>query len=285
MAVEKELWLPIIKEGMTPNTAFISRSVDLSENVDNNTLHAAEEGVEPNVFIDNTVYPVPVVQRVDTPLDLPLHTFDSENTVVRNIEEKESAYGKMESVVRGHRRSIVKKTSLHAAYNWCPLQDSPFTPVIETAGSMNAFGVKRATFEDFLVLEAKFRDMDVDMDSMVIILNSIHLADLRAEDLKLYKQILSDKKLFSFSLFTYSKLPYFDTTTKAKKAFGAIPGANDTQASICYCDTEVWRASGSTDMFVTYKSPGERGDVLGFQQRFSAYSFRNKYIGAIYSGK
>jgi hypothetical protein len=285
MPVEKELWLPIIKEGMTPNTAFISRSVDLSENVDNNILHAAEEGVEPNVFIDNNVYPVPIVQRVDTPLDLPLHTFDSENTPVRNIEEKESAYGKMESVIRGHRRAIIKKTSMHAAHNWCPLQDSALTPVIATAGAVNASGVKRASFEDFLQLEAKFRALDVDMDSLVVVLNSVHLADLQAEDLKLYKQILAEKKLFSFSLFTYSKLPYFDTTAGQKKAFGSVPGANDTQASICYCDTEVWRASGETKMFVQYNDPKERGDVVGFQQRFSAYSFRNKYIGAIYSGK
>lgn len=285
MAIERELWLALIKEGMVPDTSFLSRSVNMDEHVENNILHLAEAGVDPDVLIDNDTFPVPAAKREDIPLELPLHTFDTKNTIVRNIEEKESAYGKMESVARSHRNALIKKTAAFAAHNWCPTETGTFTPVLETAGAVNASGVKRVSFEDFLTMEARFRDLDVDMSTMVAVLSSVHLADLRAEDIKLYKEIMSSGKLFSFSLFTFSRLPYFDTATKKKKAFGSVPGATDTQASLCYCDQEVFRASGSAEVFVKYKDPAERGDVIGFQQRFSAYSIRNKYIGAIYSGK
>lgn len=285
MAIEKELWIAMIKEGMVPDTSFLLRSVDMTEFVEYNKLNLAEAGVDPNVLIDTTVYPVPAAQRQDIPKELLLHTFDTENTIVRNIEEKEAAYNKMDSVVKSHRNSLTKKTSMFAAYNWCPTKNADLTPVIVTEGASNKSGVKKASFEDFLQLEMRFRTLDVDMNTLVAVLNPVHLADLMAEDMKLYKEVLTSKKLFSFSLFNFNNLPYFDTTTGIKKAMGAAVVENDTQASLIYCDTEVMRAMGDTEVFAKYKDPDQRGDVLGYQQRFSAYPIRGKYIGAIYSGK
>lgn len=285
MAIEKELWLAMIKEGLVPDTSFLNRSVDMSEFVEANKLHLAEAGIDPAVLIDTDNYPVPSAQRADIPKELLLHTFDTENTIVRNIEEKESSYNKMESVIRSHRNALIKKTSAFAASNWCPAKDSDFTPVIATEGDINKSGVKKASFEDFLQMEMRFRRLDVDMNSLVAVLNPIHLADLMAEDIKLYKEVLTSKKLFSFSLFNFNNLPYFDTTTKQKKAFGSATGENDSQASLIYSDTEVMRATGDMEVFAKYKDPEQRGDVLGYQQRFTAYPIRGKYIGAIYSGK
>ncbi|WP_270544933.1 hypothetical protein [Butyricimonas paravirosa] len=285
MAIERELWLTLIKEGLVPDTSFLSRSVDMSEFVDANKLNLAEAGVDPEVLIDNDVFPVPSSQREDIPKELLLHTFDTKNTIVRNIEEKESSYSKMESVVRSHRNALIKKTSAFAAHNWCPTKNGEFTPVIASSGAVNASGVKKVGFEDFLQMEAKFRTLDVDMNTLVAVLNPVHLADLMAEDMKLYKEVLSSGKLFSFSLFTYSGLPLFDTATGNKKALGAAKGENDTQASLCYCDTEVCRAAGDMEVFIKYKDPEQRGDVIGYQQRFTALSIRGKYTGAIYSGK
>ena len=91
MAIERELWLTLIKEGLVPDTSFLSRSVDMSEFVDANKLNLAEAGVDPEVLIDNDVFPVPSSQREDIPKELLLHTFDTKNTIVRNIEEKESS--------------------------------------------------------------------------------------------------------------------------------------------------------------------------------------------------
>lgn len=286
MAIEKQIWIDLIKEGMIPDTSFLSRSVDMSELVDNNKINLAEAGVEPNVLIDNKVFPVPTASRTDIPLELPLHTFDTENTVVRNIEEKESSYAKMESVTRGHRTSLIRKTSAYAAYNWCPTQDGAFTPVMAATGQANKAGYKRVSFEDFLTMEAKFRSMDVDMNSLVAVLNAYHLADLMAEDMKLYREVLASGKLFSFTLFTFNTTAMFDATTGQKKAFGAAADpAKDAISSLVYCDTEVMRAAGTTEIFVKYKDPEQRGDVVGFQQRFTALPIRGKYIGAIYSGK
>ena len=268
-----------------PDTSFLSRSVNMDEHVHANVLHLQEAGVDPKVLVDNDVWPIPVATRDDIPLELTLHTFDTENTLVRNVEEMESSYNKMESVVRSHRNSLIKNIAKHAAYNWCPSENSDMTPVVVSVGAVNKSGLKRISFEDILTMEAKFRALDVDMDSLVVVLNSVHLADLQAEDLKLYKEVLASGKIFNSKLFTFSGLPYFDTTTGKKKAFGSAIAETDTQASLMYCETEVCLARGTTEVFVRYKDPKERGDIIGFQQRAMALPIRGKYIGAIYSGK
>ena len=283
--INKETWIALIKEGMTPATSFLSRSVDMSENVDYNTINLAEAGVDPKVIIDNTIFPVPSAQRQDTPLQLPLHTFDTENTIVRNIEEKESAYNKMESVVRSHRNALLRKTSTFAAHSWAPAAAGQLSLVVASAGAVNKSGLKAASFEDFLNMEARFMEMELDPASLVLVLNPIHRADLQAEDMKLYKEVMSSGKLFSFALFVSTVLPYYDTTTGGKKAYGAATTANDTQCSLIYSDAEVMRANGDIEVFVKYKDPAERGDIIGFQQRFTALQIRGKYTGAIYSGK
>lgn len=285
MAIERELWIEMIKEGMVPDTSFLSHSVNMDEHVRENVLHLQEAGIDPEVLVDNDVWPIPVTTRVDIPLELPLHTFDTVNTLVRNVEEKESSYNKMESVVRSHRNSLKKKISRHAAYNWCPSKDSEMTPVLVSDGAVNKAGLKRISFEDILTMEARFRALEVEMDSLVVVLNPIHLADLQAEDLKLYKEVLAAGKIFNSKLFTFPGLPYFDTTTGQKKAFGSAITATDSQASLMYCETEVCLARGDTEVFARYKDPKDRGDIIGFQQRAMALPIRGKYIGAIYSGK
>lgn len=286
MAIEKQLWIDMIMEGFIPDTSFLSRSVDMSAFVDHNKINLAEAGVDPAVLVDNTVFPVPVAQRTDTPLELPLHTFDTENTVVRNLEQMESAYDKLASVVRSHANALTRKTSAFAAHNWCPGQNNELTPVLATSGAVNAETLKAASFEDFLRMRAKFRAFDIDPASVVVVLNPSHEADLMAEDMKLYREVLSSGSLFGMALFSNSNLPYFDTTTQKKKAFGAAYDASkDTMCSLVYCDKEVMRAVGTTEVFAKYKDPEQRGDVLGYQQRFTALQIRGKYVGAIYSGK
>lgn len=284
MAIEKQIWLNMIKEGAIPNTSFLSTGVNMDEFVEFNTLNLAEAGVDPIVFIDKTD-DVGVVSREDIAIAIPLHTFDTENTLVKNIEEKESSYPKMESVVRSHRNAMLKKIAAFAAHGWTPNQNSDFTPVLIATGGVNNAGYRRLTFEDVLTFEAKYRAQDAEMGNLVMVLNSQHLADLMAEDMKLYKEILVAKKLFSFDLFDFSQTPIFNGTTGVKKAMGAAVAATDAISSFGFDKTEVMHASGDMDMFLTEKDPKRRGDIVGFQKRFTAQSIRNKGIGAIYSPK
>ena len=89
MAIEKQIWISMLMEGFYPNRTFLARSVDMTAMVEYNKINLAEAGVDPEVLVDNTTFPVPTASRSDTALELPLHTFDTKNTVVRNVEAME----------------------------------------------------------------------------------------------------------------------------------------------------------------------------------------------------
>ncbi len=283
MAIAKQIWVDQIMEGFYPADSFMTQSRDLSALVEYNKINLAEAGVTPNVLVDNTSYPVATASRTDTPLELALKTLDTENTVVRNVEEMESAYNKMESVIYGHRMALRTKSAQLAAFNWAPLQKADYNPVLVAQSTeYNAKGYKKLSFQDILDLEAEFDLLEVPEEGRIILLHPIHKKDLMGEDLKLYKQILTDKKVFSFSLFVSTLTPLY-TALGVKQDFGSAKTATSAISTIAWHKDEVMRADGTTEPFVKYKDPEQRGDVIGFQKRFVALPFRSKYMGAIYS--
>lgn len=285
MAIEKEIWSAILKENFIPDTSFLSRSVNMSEFVEYDKIHLAEAGVDPKVLLDNAIFPVPASQRTDTPLEIALHTLDTENTIVRNLEEMQSSYPKMDSVVRGHRMALQRKCAAMAAHNWSPTTAGKLNPVRLATGAVDSkTGHQAITFEDVMRLRAWFLAQDVPLDSLVIVMNADHETDLMLEDANRYRAVMETGKLFGIKYFTTSLLPTY-TANGVKKAMGAAPIAGDKQSLLMYCDTEVMHAMGSTQVFAKYKDPGERGDVIGFQQRFTALPIRGKYTASLLSTK
>lgn len=282
MPIDKQLWTDIILEQPIQPDDFLSESEDVSSLVEYDILHLAEAGVEPEVFVDNDTYPVGIVSREDVPKEIPLHTLDTKNTVVRNVEQMQSSYDKMQSMTRGHNNALTRKRRALAAFNWCPLQDGEFTPVLEATGEL-VNGRRRLTFDDLDTLETKFETLEVDMSQLRLALTPEHKADLKAENRKLYKECMKDGQIGRFKVYTYPHLPLFDVSTKKKQAFGSAKGENSSMASIAWIKTEVVRATGTTEPFHREKDPEARGDIIGYQQRFTALPMRNKYIGAIYS--
>lgn len=65
MALNKEVWIDQIKEGFYPDDSFLNKVSDHSEFVDNHKLHIASAGIDPQVLINNTTYPITVVGRGD----------------------------------------------------------------------------------------------------------------------------------------------------------------------------------------------------------------------------
>lgn len=285
--LNKEIWLPEIMEGFYPDNSFLKESRDLSAFVDNNKINLAEAGINPNVLVNNTTYPVPMSERVDTPLEIELDYFDTENTVIRNAKKAELSYDKLASVVYGHRQALMVYFMKKAAHAYAPTANGTFTPVLKTTGADDGTGHRKLTFEDLMRLEDAFDEADMGAEGRNLVLSVKHLTHLRNEDMKLYKEMLKDNQILSFKLHRLATkhLPVFDSVTGAKKAYGAAVGANDTISSLAFHKDEVMRADGDLDMFSVLKDPEARGDIIGFQKRGIAMPLRNKGIGSIYSEK
>jgi hypothetical protein len=283
--LNKEIWLPEIMEGFYASDMFLSECRDMTSFVSNDTINLAEAGVNPDVLLNNTSYPISYANRTDTPLALPLDTYDTENTLVQSIEIAELAYDKRASVLYGHQQALKMFVMERAAFRIAPATNAELTPLLATTGANDGLGRRALTFADIATLQRRFNDAEVPAEGRVLVLSSKHSEDLQNADRVLYNQLMTGGTLYGFKVYYLAgkRLPRYNHTTGAKVAWQAAAGATDSPASIAFHKDEVMRADGTVDIFVREKDPELRGDVMGLQKRALYMPIRNKGIAAIYS--
>ena len=288
--LNKQIWISQIMEKFYPEASFLNYAKDMTENVDFDKINLADCGFDPAVLVNNTTYPIAVVQRDDTPLTIELDLFETENTLVRSPEAVELAYNKLESVIYGHRMALRSKTGQKAAHAFAPSSDTANTPVLITTGDNNGEGFKRLIPEDILRLKKKYDLLDVPYDNRYLVLDPNHVEDLILYDLKAFKDITDFKngepnRFAGFNILQYTKTPKYNVTTRVKLPWGAIGDVNTTFASFSFSSDEVMKADGTVNMFERVNDPELRATIVGFDKRFIALPIRNKAIGAIIAGK
>jgi hypothetical protein len=283
--VQKEIWTDIILEKFYPESSFLNEARDMSYLVDFNTINLAEAGATPTAVVDgNFPSADTIAQRTDTAKAISLQTIDTTTTHVKNVEQMESSYDKMSSVVYGHKMEILRTATKLAAWNYAPTSDATDTPVIACTGATNGNQGRKLTFADVLSLMLKFNQLDIPSEGRILVLNPYHEANLIEADIAMYRGVLQSNLLFGFKLYRTSITPYYISSTGVKTAYAATPvSGTDVVSSFAFHKDEVMKAIGSVDMFARYKDPGYKGDLINFQMRFLAKSLRTKAYAAVYS--
>ena len=286
----KEIWISRLMEKYYPIAPWLSRAQDFTALVENNTIHLGEIGVDPTVLINNTTYPVPFAERADVPLALSLDYYDTQGVVIRNAEQMQLAYNKLDTVIRQHGHALAKAQSAKAAWNFAPAANSTFTPVFTTKGypkTSYAAGARLPfSLDRIIAAEQAFDALDIPAGNRVLVLCTQHKQDLLAQDVNLFKGFTDFKngmvgQLYGFDIYTTSQCPTYNGTTLQKNAYGAATAGTDAVCSFFFVADEVMHARGTMDMFSRLRDPEAKGDIVNFQQRFVALSIRNKYLGAI----
>lgn len=275
-----EAWIPGIKENPIPDNSFVYASVDLSEYVDNNTLHLAEAGLDPEVYEDyfeGNENPLPVATIVDTPSEVVLKTYSTAQTRHRKLQDAELQYNRQESILKRHRKSLAKDFGRRASFEWTPSQDDNYNKIID-------LGANGSIIDGLIDLEAFYGKHDID-GIVNICLDPDHLARIRKEDYKLYKAIKSEKgmDLYGMKIYGYSKNPIF-TGAGLKKPLGSVLEAGDRRSSFTWVTDEVFRCHGDVEMYSKLGDPGLQADTISFAQRGLVGKIRAKspkYLGAI----
>ncbi len=278
--LQKEVWVAGIQENPVPDHSFVSASTDKSEYVENNKLHLAEAGIEPGVhenYFEGNENPLPVATVEDIPNEVVLKTYSTEQTRHRNLQEVELAYNRRLSVINRHKTSLAKNIGKRAAYAWAPQSDNDYNKIL-------VLGAGDSVIDAIIDLDKFYAEHDM-VEKLNICLSPAHMAAIRKEDKKLYKEIRSEKGalLYGFKIFSYSQNPIY-TETGDKKAFGATLEATDKRCSFTWCSDEVFRCFGDTEMYATLRDSGLQADTLSFAQRALVGNIRAnnpKYLGAI----
>jgi hypothetical protein len=278
MSLQKEVWVAGIKENPIPEQSFVYASVDMSEYVENNKLHLAEAGIEPDVHEDyfaSNEDDLPLASISDIPNEVVLKTYSTERTRHRDLQECELQYNKRASVINRHKVSLAKNIGVRAAYAWSPAVDNEFNKITNLADT-------DSVIDAIIDLEAFYSDLDI-TEGLNICLTAKHMARIKKENKNLYKEILKDKEIYGFKLFRYSKNPLY-TSAGVKKPYGTVAEATDKRASFTWVTDEVFRCFGDVKMYADIGRAGSQADELSFAQRALVGKIRAnnpKYTGAI----
>ncbi len=279
--LQKELWIADLKEQPLPDTSFINQSQDFSGFVNNNTLHLAEAGVDPDVhlnYFSQNADELPIQAIDDIPHEVLLQIWSTSQTKHNNLLEAELAYDKRASVLNRHRNALAKNMAARTAYAWAAATNDANNKILN-------LGATDSVIDGIIDMQAFFRDLDLDMSNMNIILNAQHAARVRKEDAKLYKEISSEKgaSIYDFKVFFYSKTPYY-TAAGVKKPFGSTVDGTDKKSSIIWSSEEVFRCTGDVEVYATLGHSGWQADLFSMGQRALNGKIRSnapKFFGAI----
>jgi len=280
MSLQKEVWVAGIKENPIPDHSFVNASTNMSEYVENNILHLAEAGIEPTVYenwFENSENPLPLNLITDIPHQVSLNKYSSEQTRSRKLQDVELAYDKRESLINRHKTSLAKNIGKRASFAWTAAQSNAFNKVID-------LGKDDSIIDAIIDLQAFYAALDKP-EFLNICMSPLHMARIRREDLRLYKEIMSEKgaNIYGFRIYSYSQTPIF-TADGIKKPFDALFDAGDRRCSFTWATDEVFRCFGTVEMYAKIGDPAIQADVISFAQRALVGNIRAnnpKYLGVI----
>ena len=233
---------------------------DSSSIVKNDVVHLVDVGVDPDVLINNTTYPIPLQVLDDADIPIGLDKFQTKVTPITDDELYAISYDKMTRVKESHGNSIKDAKFAKAAHAFCANGNTAKTPVLATSGERDPeTGRKKMTIGDLLRMKRAMDKLGVPSTGRRLVLCNDHVNDLLETDQKFKEQYNINRnegtvgRLYGFDIYEFCNNPLY-TTAGVKKAVLATAGTGEFQCSFAFFTQRVFKATGSTKM---YWSPAE----------------------------
>lgn len=260
--------------GMLAGT-WLSGIPDMSTIVTNkDAIHLVETGVDPDVLINNTTYPIAIQKMDDGDIVVKLDKFQTKATPVTDDELYACSYDKMARVKEAHGDAINDAKFAKAAHSLCGAKAD-----LTTTGEVDSTGKrKRMTTKDVLAIKNAMDKKGVPMGGRRLVLCPDHVNDLLGSDESFLRQYNIDTangkvtRLYGFDIYEYANTPTY-TADGNKKAVGA-QGEEDGeyQCSFAFYDKRVFMATGSTKMYYreAASDPQNQQNLINFRHYFIA---------------
>lgn len=275
MALQKEVWIKSIVDGLWPEESFMSKAVNDDQYVSNKTVHIPNAGSASSVQMDRSQVPATAKKRTDSEITYNLHEFTTDPVVIQFTEELQLSYSKRESVLKEDRANLVNHVAEYILQAWADGVTKVYTTTGDAvkAHTPKATGQRKATTkDDILGLMAEFNAEDIPQEGRYLLLDAYMYQELitslsnnemaafqAAADLKrgILGQFASFNIMMRSSVLRYAT----DGTLKAKSTDGA---ATDNAAGLAWYEGAVSRSRGEVKMFASEDDPGYYGDTYSF---------------------
>lgn len=249
---------------------------DQSTIVNNDVIHLVEVGVDPDVLINNTTYPIPSQALEDKDIAVKLDKFQTKVTPITDDELYAASYDKMARVKESHANALNDSKFTKAAHALCAQQDSAKTPILKTTGERDATtGRLRLTMADVVALKAAMDKLGVPAENRRLVLCPDHANDLLLASQTFREQYNIDRatgkvgKLYGFDVYEYANTPLYTQAGK-KKNLGVAAGAGEFNCSFAFYTPRVFKATGSTKMYYSEAAtdPEYQRNKINFRHYF-----------------
>ena len=249
---------------------------DQSSIVNNDVIHLVDVGVDPDVLINNTTYPIPTQALSDKDIAVKLDKFQTKVTPITDDELYAASYDKMARVKESHGNAINDSKFTKAAHALCAQQNTAKTPVLKTTGERDATtGRLRLTMADVVALKSAMDKLGVPAENRRLVLCSDHANDLLLASQTFREQYNIDRAtgkvgtLYGFDVYEYANTPLYTQAGK-KKNLGVAAGAGEFNCSFAFYTPRVFKATGSTKMYYSEAAtdPEYQRNKINFRHYF-----------------
>lgn len=268
MALQKEIWLSDIIEGLFADNTFAARSLNHSAFVNNKTVHVPNAGTPPTVVKGRSKLPATATKRTDSDLTYQIGEFTSDPILIPNAEQVELSYDKRQSIIRACRSALLDAVHGDLLLSWAQAANNPVQLTADQKKDVKGL---------ILGVKESFDGADIPQVGRCIILTPTMYNTLLRQLTEFEGQsfILSADaqkgivgKLYGFDVYMRSNLGTSDT-----KSFDVIAWHEDS----------VSRALGQTDLFVDERSALYYGDIISALVRAGGAAVRHDKKG-LYAG-
>ena len=249
---------------------------DQSSIAENDVIHLVDVGVDPDVLVNNTTYPIPLQALDDKDIAIKLNKFQTKVTPITDDELYAISYDKMARVKESHGNALSDAKFTKAAHALCAQKNTVKTPVLKTTGERDAeTGRLRLTPNDLVEMKRALDKMKVPSENRRLILCPDHVNDLLLVSQNFREQYNIDRntgkvgKLYGFDIYEYANTPLY-TTAGVKKDLGSTADKGEFQCSFAFYTTRVFKATGSTKMYYSEAStdPEYQRNKINFRHYF-----------------
>ena len=255
--VLKEIWTGEMVKALREFLAgsWLDGIPDNSSLVDNDVIHLVDVGVDPDVLVNNTTYPIPLQVLDDAEIPIGLDKFQTKVTPITDDELYAISYDKISRVKESHSNSINDAKFAKAAHSLCANSNTAKTPVLTTTGERDvATGRLRLTPDDLVSLKEALDKLKVPTAGRRLVLCTDHVNDLLRADQSFKEQYNIDRNtgkignLYGFNIYEFGNNPVY-TSAGVKKEVGAIADPGEFQCSFAFYPKRIFKATGSTKMY------------------------------------
>lgn len=288
----QETWTGEVLKKFRPMQNHIMAITNQPNLISNNkTVNLADAGVDPEVLINTTTYPIATAASAETAIAIAVDRYDSENTEVQDEDLKGLPYDKIKLDAEKHAGAIMDKIVKKSTWNLAPVSDAAGTPIVRTTGASNGEVTPRKaiTMADIKKAKRKFDDLDIPAAGRILVLCPEHVEQLLGTNESFEKQYSLDNKdgkigkIYGFAVYEFSQNPVYDVAF-AKVAFGATAAATDRPTSVFYFQGRVFRAMETkikSYMDKAENNPTTRKTVIGGRLWGIVLPKKQHAIGAI----